>query len=76
MRKEVKICDGCGRVQADVNHWTIVGQWINPQGDKALVLSDSEHTPTGFLGCQTLYDVCGSACEQKLISELRTQAKV
>lgn len=70
------VCDGCGVVKKQTNHWYRLAQ-----GKKGLTLTESSGdylTPkdyeTGSSGV-SLHDLCGSACVIKKVSEFLSKGQ-
>ena len=70
MTEQVKRCDVCRAYKGEGNHWGIVLMY--PSGALLLALSGKQVPET--METPHWYDVCGAACEQKLIGELRNKA--
>lgn len=75
MTQEKVICDGCGKLQGESNHWSIVVCSVPPWADGgwSIVLANNRRVvnPKRLLKGAGVFDVCGSACEQKMIAQLR-----
>ena len=54
------VCDGCGKVKQQSNHWWIVA--VEPQ---ALLVASDDLRPQ----IQAQFDFCGTECALKFISE-------
>lgn len=62
MRAETIICDSCGVVKKETNHW------FTMEMGQALVIRPS-HMPVTPGTDRTILDICGSACVIKKVSE-------
>jgi hypothetical protein len=65
MRKEQVICDVCGKLKQDTNHWFVIT--VIDNGDKmrsVILTTGSERNNTESI------DLCGESCVLKKVSEL------
>lgn len=74
------VCDGCGKHKGEGNHWTVVAHYVEKTlvgrdgRVLAIALAEGEHRLIDSKIAPNVYDVCGSACEQKIIARLRKPA--
>jgi hypothetical protein len=68
------VCDGCGKVKQDSNHWWMAAQQSREAsaGKFKLALYDHDAKESDIFGQLTgwtFYDFCGQDCALKFISE-------
>lgn len=73
-------CGCCGRVKEAANHWRIIAvTFFRSDGHRTractIMLAEREDQIPDMKECPDIIDVCGSACELKLIEQLRNPAK-
>jgi hypothetical protein len=71
-RKEQVVCDVCGKLKQETNHWFVV--LVNELG--IAIATDPQYKafidsqPSGAATTATTVDCCGEACVLKKVSEL------
>jgi hypothetical protein len=63
------VCDGCGKVKQDSNHWWIVGYPFRRMGHGVTLVVASTDDVDLWDDQFNLLDFCGQDCALKFISE-------
>ena len=63
-RKEQVVCDVCGKLKAETNHWFVVSL----SGNRLSIMGRDDAFEN-----RAIYDCCGEACVLRKVSELLIQ---
>ncbi len=70
MTVEKVVCDHCGKVQGEANHWSKVGVLAGPKGEVAIELGHLFYERTASGWTYVAHDLCGERCFFLHISKL------